>query len=80
MQDQPDYHLGEWAAEAYRDAALGAAPKLDDVDAMTVTPHLGRTRIRYTRLIVPVESGWGRRCVLGAAVINSTIDLHAATP
>jgi hypothetical protein len=76
MQDQPDYHLGDWASEAYRDAAAGHGPRLDDVDAITVTPHLGRKRIRYTRLIVPVQTRWGLRCLLGASVINLGINLH----
>jgi hypothetical protein len=77
MQDQPDYHLGRWAAGAYRDVAGGGAPRLDDIDAITITPHLGRARIRYTRLIVPVETRCGRRCLLGASVIDPSIDLRA---
>ena len=66
MQDQPDYLLGNWIAEAYRDAAAAGVPRLDDIDAITATTRLGRLRIRYSRLIVPVETRWGDRCLLGA--------------
>jgi hypothetical protein len=77
MQDQPDYYIGRWAAQTYRMVARERAPTLDDIDAITDTPHLGRSRIRYTRLIVPVAAPWGESCLLGACVINPQIDLRA---
>jgi hypothetical protein len=80
MQDQPDYLLGSWAAEAYRCTAIDGVPRVEDVDAITVAPHLGQERIRYTRLILPVATRWGDRCLLGASVVDAAIDLRAARP
>jgi hypothetical protein len=76
MRDQPDYLLGSWVTDAYRNAAVSGIARLDDVDAVTVTPQLGRARIRYSRLIVPVDMGGGEHCLLGAAAIDPDIDLR----
>jgi hypothetical protein len=80
MQDQPDYHLGRWAAAAYREAARSNDGRLDDIDAITIAPHLGRARLRYTRLIVPIAAKCAGPCLLGAAEINTGIDLRPEHP
>ena len=59
--------------------SLAAHRALKDIDAMTVTPRLGRSRIRYSRLIIPVQTPWGERCLLGTGVIDVGINLRLNT-
>ncbi|HJZ43275.1 MAG TPA: hypothetical protein VJ233_06115 [Hyphomicrobiaceae bacterium] len=76
VEDQPDYFYGRWVAQAYRDTTSDGAPRLEDVDAIVSTPRIGRSRVRYTRLIVPIRSPSGSECLLGASLIDSDIDLR----
>jgi hypothetical protein len=78
VEDQPDYYYGRWVAEAYRHTTHDRAPRLEDVDAIICTPRLGRSRVRYTRLIVPMQMPSGKPCLLGASLIDTGIDLRAA--
>jgi hypothetical protein len=76
VEDQPDYYYGRWVAQAYRDTTSDGAPRLEDVDAIVSTPRVGRSRIRYTRLIVPIRSSSGTACLLGASLIDPDINLR----
>ena len=77
VEDQPDYYYGRWVAQAYRDTTSGGGePRLEDVDAIVTTPRIGRSRVRYTRLIVPIEAASGAECLLGASLIDSDINLR----
>ncbi len=76
VEDQPDYYYGRWVAQAYRDTTSGGEPRLEDVDAIVTTPRIGRSRVRYTRLIVPIKSPTGTECLLGASLIDPDINLR----
>jgi hypothetical protein len=76
VEDQPDYYYGRWVAQAYRDTTNKGAPQLEDVDAIVTTPRIGRSRVRYTRLIVPIKSPSGSACLLGASLIDPDINLR----
>lgn len=77
VQDQPDYHFGDWVAQAYREVGRSGQARVDDIDAFTMGPQAGRRRIRYTRLILPLGTPRGERCLLGACVFDPGIDLRA---
>jgi hypothetical protein len=76
VEDQPDYYYGQWVAQAYREVTRNPAPRLEDVDAIINTARLGRSRVRYTRLIVPVLFSSGPECLLGASLIDPAINLR----
>ncbi len=76
VEDQPDYYYGRWVAQAYRDTTSDGGPRLEDVDAIVSTPRVGRSRIRYTRLIVPIKASSGTECLLGASLIDPDINLR----
>ena len=61
VEDQPDYFYGKWVAEAYRMTKGDGTPRLEDVDAIINKPGAGRSRVRYTRLIVPMQLSLGQR-------------------
>jgi hypothetical protein len=76
VEDQPDYFYGKWVAEAYRMTKGDGAPRLEDVDAIINKPGAGRSRVRYTRLIVPLQLPSATECLLGASLIDPAIDLR----
>jgi hypothetical protein len=76
VEDQPDYFYGRWVAQAYRDTTSLGEPRLEDVDAIVTTPRIGRSRVRYTRLIVPIKLHSGAECLLGASLIDDDINLR----
>lgn len=76
VEDQPDYFYGKWVAEAYRMTKGDGTPRLEDVDAIINKPGAGRSRVRYTRLIVPLQLPSASECLLGASLIDSAIDLR----
>jgi len=75
LQDQPDYAYGTWVAEAYRAALTADAPRLDDVDAVIAMPRVGAIRFRYRRLILPFRTARHAAWLVGASVIDPTLDL-----
>ena len=70
-----NYYYGRWVAEAYRHTTSDGSRAWK-----TSTPlsdaALGRSRVRYTRLIVPMQVPTGRPCLLGASLIDPDIDLR----
>ncbi len=76
MEDQPDVLYGTWAANAYREALASGEPRLDDVDALINRPGLGSHRVRYRRLIVPFRPYSGVTYLLGASLIDPSVDLR----
>jgi hypothetical protein len=81
IEEQPDYDYGQWVQGMFRAVQKTREPRLDEVDATIRRPHRNdRVRVRYRRLILPFRCG--RRagmCLLGASVIDQTIDLRDAT-
>ncbi len=76
IQEQPDRAYGRWVADAYRDAVLSNAPRLDQVDAIVRWPQEGRLRMRYKRLIVPIRVSDQEVHLLGGSVVDDRIDLR----
>jgi hypothetical protein len=82
VEEQPDYDYGRWVKGMFRSVQETQLPRLDEVDATIRRPHRNdRLRVRYRRLILPFT--WGGRketCLLGASVIDETIDLGSGEP
>jgi hypothetical protein len=79
MDELPDQMYGRWIATAYSTALDSGAPRVDDVDAIVRWPHVGRTRMRYRRVIVPFSDDTGEPSILGGSIIDNRIDLRIGT-
>lgn len=76
VEHHPDYYYGQWVSELYRAAFERCEPMLDDVDAFIARPREGRQRVRYRRLVVPIRGRDDSMRLLGASVLDSSIDLR----
>ncbi|NJO34110.1 MAG: hypothetical protein HC869_14175 [Rhodospirillales bacterium] len=76
IEDLPDHSYGRWIADAYDNAMAERAPRIADVDAIVKWPHVGRTRMRYRRVIVPYADVQGENWILGGSIIDNRIDLR----
>ena len=76
LEDLPDHSYGRWIADAYDTAMANGAPRIADVDAIVKWPHVGRTRMRYRRVIVPYSDVQGENWILGGSIIDNRIDLR----
>ena len=79
IEEQQDYDYGRWAQVMYGSVLETRRPRLDKVDATIRRPHRNdRIRVRYQRLILPFTCDRrGGTCLLGASVVDQTIDLGA---
>jgi hypothetical protein len=75
LENLPDKNYGLWASEAYQKALEDKMPRIHDIDAIVRWPHVGRTRMRYRRVIVPIASE-GEDVTLGGSIIDNRIDLR----
>jgi hypothetical protein len=71
-----DEEYGRWVADHHREALSGDKPLFDEVDAILEFPTVGRARVCYARLALPVSVRQAPRLVLSAAVSDSRIDLR----
>jgi hypothetical protein len=71
-----DEAYGLWIADLQRSASESGDATFDDVDAIVAFPGIGDTRLRYSRMTVPMRRPDGRRFLLSAAVSNSRINLR----
>lgn len=77
IESHPDHYYGKWAANIYRETLKNDGPRVDDVDVMV--KRVGETpqRVRYRRLIVPFQVSADVTWLLGASIIDPSIDLRA---
>jgi hypothetical protein len=75
FEDQPNYHYGRRAAEAYLHVASSGVPRFEEVTATMFWPQRGRIRHNYARLILPYSQDDGSSLLLCASVLGSTIEL-----
>jgi hypothetical protein len=68
IDDLPDWHYGQWVADAYREAARSDRPLLEEVAAVIDWPKLGTLSHAYWRLIVPGVGSDGRKRLLGVTL------------
>ncbi|MGI9425101.1 MAG: hypothetical protein ACR2PA_18035 [Hyphomicrobiaceae bacterium] len=79
LQDQPDFALGKWVANAYEQTLQEGQPRLDDVDVIVSRPRQDKYRTCYQRMILPIVSG-GSVSALGAATTDNSLDLRSDFP
>ncbi|MEL6375374.1 MAG: hypothetical protein AAFR04_15560 [Pseudomonadota bacterium] len=82
VEDQPDQAYGSWVSDTYGTTINDKRPRFDDVDAIVTWPIVGRTRIRYRRAIFPLQpsaQGEGGPLLLGASVLDTSVDLRKAS-
>lgn len=78
MGTQPAYQYGCWVHDRYLEVRTRAAPVIEDVDAVTFTPGIGRRRLRYRRILAPMLDEKGCEALLSTSVRDTTIDLGAS--
>ena len=76
IEDMPDRHYGRWVAQSYLETLSVGQPQIDHVDAIVNWPHRGRSRLRYKRLIVPLDLASDKPLLLGGSIMDDTIDLR----
>ena len=72
MEEQPDYHYGQWVQGIYRRVLETRLPRLDEVNATIRRPDMNDSiHCHYRRLILPFTcKGNGETCLLGASVFD----------
>ncbi|MCG2632783.1 MULTISPECIES: hypothetical protein [Bradyrhizobium] len=79
VDEQPDYEYGRWVHRMYESVLETHQPRLDEVDAKILRPHLNdKVQLSYQRLIVPFK--YGRRGVtrlIGASLVRQSIKLSS---
>ncbi|NJO34272.1 MAG: hypothetical protein HC869_15200 [Rhodospirillales bacterium] len=71
-----DEDYGLWVARTHRFATQQRQPLFDEVDAIVTFPRIGETRLRYSRMTMPLVRPDGGRLVLTVALSDSAIDLR----
>jgi hypothetical protein len=72
----PDFYYGKWVKQRYQSALARREPVLADVDALIAQPQRGRSRWRYRHLLLPIRGRDAGLRLLGASVIDASIDLR----
>ncbi|NPU66307.1 MULTISPECIES: hypothetical protein [Bradyrhizobium] len=73
LEEQPDYHYGQWVRGVYDHVLHTGKPLFDDVDAIIRRPHRNdRLRVHYRRLILPCGSiGSKPARLVGASLVEN---------
>jgi len=79
VEEQPDRNYGRWIAKTYTEAIASNQPRLEDIDAVVRWPHAGRTRLRYKRLLLPINNRGPEPLLLSASLMDPSIDLRVAS-
>jgi hypothetical protein len=78
IQDFPDPAFGQWLAESYRQVLARNMPAAQEVDAIVCIGAQPPVRLRYKRLLIPLQAADGRRLVLAGAAPDKTLNLRSA--
>jgi hypothetical protein len=76
VEDQPDYDYGRWIAKFYRKVIASGTPSLSDVDAVIKWPEHSRQSFRYRRLVLPFKGEDSSTMLLGASLVDTSINLR----
>ncbi len=76
VEDQPDYDYGKWIAKYYRKVIASGEPSLSDVDAVIKWPEHSRQSFRYRRLVLPFKGEGSSTMLLGASLVDPSINLR----
>jgi hypothetical protein len=75
VDDLPDWHYGQWVADAYRKAARSGRPMLEEISAVIEWPEHGKLSHAYWRLIVPQNAPDQPTRLLGVT-LDSGVGAH----
>lgn len=71
FEDQPDGYYARMSSRSFWQAVETDAPIVESVDASMWVPGRGRTDLKYTRLLMPLEIGRKRRLLSMSHVVAS---------
>ena len=77
FEDLHDYEFGRWSVQAYHRAASQDMPVLEDLDVIINLPGRPRSRVTYTRVILPISRSDGSRLLLGTSLIDPSVNLRS---
>lgn len=75
VEDQRDFVYASKAATSYRVAWAQHQCVLEDVDARVLDEAGKLNHVRYTRVIIPMTDAGGQPVLVGASVVNPTVDI-----
>ncbi|MFY0615212.1 MAG: hypothetical protein JXQ99_27025 [Hyphomicrobiaceae bacterium] len=75
--NQPSFEYGCWIHDHYLEAMMRVTPTVEDVDALVMTPGVGRRHMRYRRLLAPMTDQHGNALLVSTSIRDATIDLGA---
>ncbi|MDX2155648.1 MAG: hypothetical protein SFW09_03975 [Hyphomicrobiaceae bacterium] len=76
VEEQPDRAYGKWVARTYHEALESEVPRSEAVDAITNCPVRGHVRMRYRRIIFPLNEPSGSQLLIGGSFDDRSIDLR----
>lgn len=76
LAEMPDRAYGRWVEQCYALAWAAGEPLVEDVDAVVQWPHAGPTRMRYKRVVLPLQEAAGPPKLLGGSFLDDRIDLR----
>ncbi len=76
LKSYGDHHYASWAAQHQCEAAATERVTFDDVDALVEFPSIGTTRLRYSRVLMPLKLDCDSPVVLSGAVTDGSINLR----
>ena len=76
ISQHEDGKYGAWIADCCHKALTSGAPAISDVDAIMMTPKLGRARVRYKRIYLPCRGQGNGTWLLTSSILDPSIDLR----
>jgi hypothetical protein len=73
LKDLYDYRFGRWGSQAYEVVAREQCKRLDKIDVTVNLPTRRDTRVRYTRIIIPLRTSDGSSVLLGTSILDATL-------
>jgi hypothetical protein len=76
LKSYGDHNYASWASQHQCEASANERVTFDDVDALVEFPSIGTTRLRYSRVLVPLKLDCDSPVVLSGAVTDGSINLR----
>lgn len=77
IDDLPDPCYGRWVNGIYESTLRSGKPRAERVDAIVNWGDVGRTRMRYSRILIPFRTAEGQSRILCSSATDDRIDLRA---
>jgi hypothetical protein len=76
LKSYGDENYASWASQHQCEASATERVTFDDVDALVEFPSIGATRLRYSRVLLPLRLGSESPVVLSGAITDGSINLR----